>query len=94
MEPAVGIVPAASAVPAAVVPLTGTRINVPLPATAERVAVMKPEVASIVTPVTLVVADGADQPEANGVPLAAFSDTATLAESISDRASVTFARTV
>lgn len=55
---------------------------------------MAPVVASIATLVTFFVAAGDVQPEANGVPFAAFSAIAVLADEAKDNPSVTFARTV
>lgn len=95
IEPAVGTVPEANATPEATLPSTGVMISVPplsIPDT--YVTVIAPFEAVIPTELTALVDDGAVQPEANGAPLAAFSETEVFAAPAKDKPSVTLARTV
>ena len=99
IEPPDGTVEAdavpANAVPDATEPSTGVRMRVPpLEIVETYVMVMAPLDCDKATVFTLPVAAGEVQPESSGAPLAAFSETATLAEPAKDNPSVTFARTV
>lgn len=75
-------------------PSVGVNSSVPLPADVVYVMMMTPVVSVMPTLVTAGVAEGAVQPIAYPLPLAAFSDTANLAALAKDKPSVTFARTV